>query len=70
MFFKNLMVENLADRIEYVQVLHDASEIKYNVGERHGAVGDIAAANERAVYFALPVVKPDVVVPVIEIILK
>ena len=68
--FKNLMVENLADRIEYVQFLHDASEIKYNVGERHGAVGDIAAANERAVYFALPVVKPDVVVPVIEIILK
>ena len=68
--FKNLMVENLADKIEYVQFLHDASEIKYNVGERHGAVGDIAAANEKAVYFALPVVKPDVVVPVVEIILK
>ena len=68
--FKNLMVENLADRIEYVQFLHDASEIQYNVGVRHGAVGDIAAANKNAVYFALPVVKPDVVVPVIEIILK
>ena len=68
--FINLPVENLADKIKYVQFLHDASEIQYSVGTRHGTCGDVVSAGEKTVYFKLPVVKPDVIVPVIEIILK
>ena len=68
--FVNLAVENLAGKIEYVQFLHDASEIQYNVGTRHNTCGDVASAGEKTVFFKLPVVKPDVIVPVIEIILK
>lgn len=68
--FVNLPMENIADKIEYVQFLHDGSEIQYSVGSRHGTCGDVMGAGQKTVYFKLPVVKPDVVVPVIEIILK
>ena len=68
--FVNLPMENIAGKIEYVQFLHDGSEIQYSVGTRHGTCGDVSKANENTVFFKLPVVKPDVIVPVIEIILK
>ncbi|GHV11841.1 alpha-L-fucosidase [Clostridia bacterium] len=47
----------LAERIEYAQLLNDASELRYNVN------GDTLS-------FDLPVVKPNVTVPVIEVFLK
>ncbi|MBQ7294510.1 MAG: alpha-L-fucosidase [Clostridia bacterium] len=68
--FINLPVENLADKIEYVQFLHDDSEIQYSVGIRHGTAGDVVSTDSKTVFFKLPVVKPDVVVPVVEIFLK
>jgi len=49
----------LAQRIEYAQLLHDASEIRYDVG-----------ADRQTVTFNVPVVKPNVTVPVIEVYLK
>ena len=68
--FINLPMENIADRIDYCQFLHDGSEILYSVGKRHNTCGDVTAAGENTVYFKLPVIKPDVLVPVIEIKLK
>ncbi len=55
--FLNLSFDDLGGKIEYVQFLHDASELKYE--EKDGKTNII-----------LPVVKPNVIVPVIEVFLK
>ena len=56
--FGKISVKNLDGKVEYAQFLHDGSEILFD-GEKDGSVS-----------FKLPAVKPDMVVPVIEIILK
>ena len=55
--FQNLAVEGLKDKIEYIQFLHDSSELKFEYKD------DIAN-------ITLPVIKPNTVIPVIEIFLK
>ena len=61
--FRNLHIDNgdtsdgLLQRIEYAQLLNDASELRYNI-------------NGNTLTFDLPIVKPNVTVPVIEIFLK
>lgn len=58
MFLRN--IENLAGRIQYVQFLHDESEILYQ-----------KIPESSTVQFLLSVVRPDSIVPVIvEIMLK
>ncbi len=57
--FRDLVLKGFADRIDYAQFLHDGSEILYDIDEK-----------KNAVTLHLPVVKPDVTVPVIEIMLK
>ena len=49
--------KEICDRIEYAQFLNDASEVRYSV-------------NDGTVSFNIPVVKPNVTVPVIEVFLK
>jgi alpha-L-fucosidase len=62
--FRHIHLDGLAGKVEYAQLLHDASEIK------------IASANwdvetgGNTLTLELPVRKPDVVVPVIELFLK
>ena len=51
----------LADKVKYVQFLHDASEIRFSAGRGEGA-GNLT--------LALPVLKPPVEIPVLEIFLK
>ena len=67
--FKYLKMQNLADKIEYAQFLHDASEIEYDVGTPVH-FGEGLTETENSVFFKLPAVKPDCLVPVIEIFLK
>lgn len=55
--FEQLHLDGLADRVSYAQLLNDASEIKFT------SQGD-------ALTLRLPVQKPNVVVPVIELFLK
>lgn len=55
--FQNLAVEGMKDKIEYIQFLHDSSELKFEYKD------DIAN-------ITLPVIKPNTVIPVIEIFLK
>ncbi len=57
--FRALVLEGFADKIDYAQFLHDGSEVLYDIDEK-----------ENKVTFKLPVVKPDTLVPVIEIMLK
>jgi alpha-L-fucosidase len=57
----NLKMKNMVDKIKYVQFLHDASEINY----RKGSGEESKTAN-----LQLPILKPPVEIPVIEVILK
>lgn len=61
--YQTLQMPCLAGKIEYAQFLHDASEVKYH--ESAKLVGDSMSNT-----FILPTVKPDTLVPVIEVFLK
>ena len=56
-----LTLPGLADKVKYVQFLHDASEIRFSPG---------TGAEAGAVSLTLPVLKPPVEIPVLEVILK
>jgi alpha-L-fucosidase len=56
-----LILKNMADKVKYIQLLNDASEIRYSAGR-----GD--TANDLTL--TLPVQKPPVEIAVLEIILK
>ncbi|HUX57045.1 MAG TPA: alpha-L-fucosidase [Bacteroidales bacterium] len=56
-----LTLTNIADKVEYVQFLHDASEVKFSAGRD---------ANKNDLTLQLPVQKPPVEIPVLEIYLK
>ena len=53
-----LRMENLAEGIDYAQFLHDGSEILYRLND------------DGSVNFAVPAVQPEMLVPVIEVLLK
>ena len=61
--FKHLHVDGLAGKVEYAQLLNDASEVR-TTQPREGQEGDATLTLD------LPVRKPDVVVPVVELFLK
>jgi len=56
-----LTINNIADKVKYVQFLHDASEIRMTTG-RNDAANDLI--------LSLPVQKPPVEIPVLEVYLK
>jgi alpha-L-fucosidase len=57
----SMTLQNMADKVKYIQFLHDASEIRFNTGRGE-------AAND--LNLQLPVLKPPVEIPVLEVILK
>jgi alpha-L-fucosidase len=61
--YPSLKMPCLEGKIEYAQFLHDASEIKFRK-----VVEGVEDANANS--FILPTIKPNVVVPVIEVFLK
>ena len=61
-------MENLADRMEYAQLLHDGGELPYRKNIVQTNL-DITADAPGTVTFTLPVKPPDDLVPVIEIFL-
>jgi alpha-L-fucosidase len=67
--FRHLVLPGLAGKVEYAQLLNDASEVPFKEAGIDRA-WDENALPEGTVLFNLPVVKPDVVVPVVEIFLK
>lgn len=56
-----LTLKNMADKVKYVQFLHDASEISMSA-PREGGQNDLS--------LTLPVLKPPVEIPVLEVFLK
>ncbi len=62
--FRHVHLTGLADKVDYAQLLHDASEIK--IVPPNWDVENVSDA----LTLELPVRKPDVVVPVIEMFLK
>jgi len=68
--FKHLHLEGLAGKVAYAQLLNDASEVR----TREPTPGDDDASRDAAarntLTLELPVRKPDVTVPVIELFLK
>ena len=58
---KQLYLDGYKGKVKYAQLLNDASEIQFT---------DLAEQNEKTLSLQLPVQKPDVVVPVIELFLK
>lgn len=64
---QNFLMKGMKGRIKYAQFLHDASEIR--IGKTHGAWGK-EEMEEGDINLKLPVTKPNVEIPVIEIFLN
>lgn len=67
--FKYLFLDGLADRVEYAQFLHDASELRLDATDwtaGHARAG----GGENTLLLQLPTIRPNVTVPVIELFLK
>ena len=65
--FRDLHLPGLAGKIRYAQLLHDGSEVR--VSEKAESCG-MKATPDGFATVQLPVVQPDTLIPVIEIILK
>jgi len=67
--FSHILLRGLAGKVEYAQFLHDGSEILMDEGQvDHFSEG--AAKGDDLLVLNLPVIKPPVHVPVIELFLK
>ena len=63
--FKHLFLDGFAGEVEYAQLLNDASEVAFEEPDEHQA-----GKMDETVVLNLPVRKPNVTVPVIELYLK
>lgn len=67
--YGHISLPNMADKVEYAQFLHDGSEVGMTVNSaNHFSEG--AAAEDNLLVLHIPEVKPNQVVPVIELLLK
>jgi len=63
-----VVLPGYADRVKYAQLLHDASEVKMSTRKDTTWITEDTAAGD--LVLKLPMVKPDVEIPVIELMLK
>ncbi|UJF35623.1 alpha-L-fucosidase [Paenibacillus hexagrammi] len=71
--FKSIHLQGMAGQVEYAQLLNDASEIRFKQGFVESGIENGAykeGRDESTLVLSLPVKKPDVTVPVIELFLK
>jgi alpha-L-fucosidase len=69
--FRHVHLDGLADQVEYAQLLNDGSEIKMLAIDPHQqAQNTTMGGTEGTLTLELPVQKPPVTVPVIELFLK
>ncbi len=69
--FRHVHLEGFAGKVDYAQFLHDASEVKMiEVDPQAEAQNTSMAGKEGTLTLELPVHKPNVTVPVIELFLK
>ncbi|MBR6525056.1 MAG: alpha-L-fucosidase [Clostridia bacterium] len=67
--FERLSLPGLLGKVEYAQFLHDGSEVLMEEGDNL-VYKDGKMQNEKVLVLNLPAVKPDQIVPVIELFLK
>ena len=67
--FAHIALNGLAGKVDYAQFLHDGSEVKFTEGKVDHFSAE-AIANPDQLILELPPVKPNVIVPVIELFLK
>ncbi len=67
--FAHLLLPGLAGRVEYAQFLHDGSEVLFTEGKMEH-FGEAVPAGDDLLVLNLPPVKPDCLVPVIELFMK
>ncbi len=69
--FKHIHLDNMAEKVEYAQFLHDGSEVKMIANDPHqSALYTQMGGVENTLTLQLPIYKPEVAVPVIELFLK
>jgi len=66
--YQHLHLDGFGGKVEYAQLLNDASEVKMGMSEWHAKQS--GGASEKTLSLTLPVRKPDVAVPVIELFMK
>jgi alpha-L-fucosidase len=66
--FRHLHLDGLAGRVAYAQLLNDASEIRMQETNPHRH--STAVEGEKSLTLTVPIQRPDVAVPVIELFLK
>ena len=67
--YKFLELDGFAGKVDYAQFLHDGSELLYTEG-KVDHFSESTSENAGLLVITLPEVKPNVVVPVIELFLK
>ena len=67
--FAHLQLPGLGKKVDYAQFLHDGSELLFDVGKM-SHFGDALPEQDDLLIIHLPPVKPNVLVPVIELFLK
>jgi alpha-L-fucosidase len=68
--FRHVHIEGLGRKVKYAQFLHDASEIHWLDPDAEVDSNIGVAVGDGILTLELPVLKPDVVSPVVEIFLK
>lgn len=68
--FRHIHVDGIGDRLAYAQFVHDGSEVRWLRRDPHADGNTGVAVDDGTITLELPVRKPDVVVPVVELILK
>jgi alpha-L-fucosidase len=70
--YRNLYLKGkpYKDRVEYAQLLNDTSEVRVGLDEWHQNQYEKTGVSREGIILTLPLIKPDVTVPVIELYLK
>jgi len=68
--FRQLHLDGLAGKVEYVQLLNDASEVRFVEKQAHQAEVDGGGGGGHTLTLELPVQQPNVAIPVVELFLK
>lgn len=69
--FRHIHLDGFAGRVEYAQFLHDGSEVKrIEIDPKVKAQNTTMSSDASTLILELPVQKPDVAIPVIELFLK
>jgi alpha-L-fucosidase len=63
-----LILDGFGGKVKYAQLLSDASELKFIPEHKSSVINEDLAAD--TLILGLPIPKPDVVIPVIELFLK